>query len=160
MNRTLGLLVTASFALSAGAAFSQDRGHGGHDRHHRGGDMGAQLMELYDTNGDGAITQEEIDTARADRLAAFDADGNGTLSLEEYQALWLDAYRERMVDNFQRHDDDGDGAITVEEFGEDQSRLVRRLDRDGDGTLTLSDRHRQGRHRHSDQDDGQDSSDN
>ena len=53
-----------------------------------------------------------------DRLAEFDADNDGSLTLEEYQALWLDAMRERMVDRFQAHDDDGDAIVTVEEFVE------------------------------------------
>ena len=80
----------------------------------------------------------------AARLQAFDSDGNGTLSLDEYQALWLDAMRERMVDRFQAHDDDGDGEVTVEEFGEERARLVERMDRDGDGALGPGDLTRRG----------------
>ena len=73
---------------------------------------------------------------RQARLAEFDADGDGSLNLEEYQALWLDAMRERMVDRFQAHDDDGDGLVTAEEFGEPFDRIVSRLDGDGDGEVT------------------------
>ncbi len=50
---------------------------------------GNDLMETYDTDGDGVVTQDEIDGARAAELAEFDADGDGMLSLEEYQELWL-----------------------------------------------------------------------
>jgi len=60
--------------------------------------------------------------------------------LSEYEALWLDAYRERMVDNFQRHDDDGDGMVTVQEFSEDQSGMVAKMDRNDDGVLSSEDR--------------------
>ena len=55
---------------------------------------------------------------RSSRLAAFDQNNDGRLTLEEYQAMWLDAMRERMVDRFQAHDDDGDAVVTVEEFVE------------------------------------------
>ncbi len=134
MKKTLTLAGITLLALPA-AAYAQDRGH---DRHHRGGMD--RMMATYDTNEDGQITQEEIDGFRATRLAEFDTDGNGSLSLSEYEALWLDAYRERMVDNFQRHDDDGDGMVTVEEFGEDQSRIVARMDSNDDGVLTQDDR--------------------
>jgi hypothetical protein len=96
-------------------------------------------LEQYDTNKDGATTQAEIDTMRGDRLKQFDKNADGKLNIEEYQALWLDAYRRQMVDQFQRHDDDGDGAITVLEFNEDFATLVRRNDRNGDGKVDATD---------------------
>ena len=73
---------------------------------------------------------------RQSRLTEFDQDGDSSLSLEEYQALWMDAMRERMVDRFQSHDDDGDGMVTSEEFAEPFGRIVSRLDRNDDGELT------------------------
>ena len=101
-----------------------------------------RLIELYDLDGDDKVVQSEIDKARSDRLAAFDADGDGTLSLQEYEALWLDAMRERMVDRFQSHDDDGDGHITPEEFSERTSHLVLRRDRNEDGAISLEEARR------------------
>lgn len=105
----------------------------------RGMGRAMMLMETYDTDGDGALTQEEIDTARAEQLRRFDTDGDGALTLEEYQALWLDAMHERMVDRFQQHDDDGSGTVTVEEFNEEFRNLVSRADRNGDGRLDAGD---------------------
>ncbi|MHA3978229.1 EF-hand domain-containing protein [Halovulum sp. GXIMD14794] len=163
------LAVTASALViaTAGFALAQDRDgprgggermahaaqDGGHHGGHRGGkgmrgDRGAMMMERFaeqfDTNGDGDITQDEIDAARAAQLAEFDADGDGSLNLQEYEALWLDAMRERMVDRFQAHDDDGDGAVTVEEFGEEFTNIVERRDRNGDGVLNADDMQRRG----------------
>ncbi|MEM9271064.1 MAG: hypothetical protein AAGA78_19260 [Pseudomonadota bacterium] len=121
--------------------------------HHRGGDRRAnmmrsgrmmQMLNQFDTDGDRALTQEEVTAARAAQLAEFDADGNGELTLAEYEALWLDAMRERMVDRFQSHDDDGTGTITLEEFQEDVARLVERGDRNGDGVLNSDDFMRRG----------------
>lgn len=122
-------------------------------RHHRRGVRGEarrdghraamrrliDLQETYDADGDGAVTQAEIDGARAARAAEFDLDGDGTLSLSEYEALWLDAMRERMVRRFQRHDRDGDGLVTAEEFQRRTSNLVMLRDRNGDGALSIED---------------------
>ncbi len=115
--------------------------------HGRGVNRVLELIELYDQDGDDRVTQAEIDEARADRLSEFDSDGNGTLSLQEYEALWLEAMRERMVDRFQSHDDDGDGQVTVEEFSKRTARLVVRRDRNEDGAIDLEDA-RRGRHGH------------
>jgi Ca2+-binding EF-hand superfamily protein len=119
------------------------RGHYGD--HHGGGEARIRLTEMlgtYDADGDGSVTQAEVDEWRANRLREFDADGDGQLSLDEYQALWLDAMRERMVDQFQEHDDDGDGQVTVDEFGERTSRLVMMRDQNEDGVLNLDDTRR------------------
>lgn len=118
-------------------------GGGRHGHHGQRGGMGMrgldQLMETYDTNADGTLTQDELTAARAAQLQEFDTDGDGTLSIEEYEALWLDTMRERMVDRFQSHDDDGDGMVTVEEFGEEFENFVERRDRNGDGALSEDD---------------------
>jgi hypothetical protein len=52
----------------------------------------SQLAERYDANKDGKISQEEIDTNRANWLAEFDGDKSGTLALAEFQTLWLKAH--------------------------------------------------------------------
>jgi Ca2+-binding EF-hand superfamily protein len=147
MTKTTRLLL-ASGALALGAALfagasladGWGRHHGG--GHHSGGAM--RLFEQFDANQDGRLTQAEIDQVRQSRLAEFDQDGDGSLSLEEYQALWVDAMRERMVDRFQAHDDDGDGMVTAEEFGEPFDRMVSRFDQNGDGEVTLDEVRRRG----------------
>jgi Ca2+-binding EF-hand superfamily protein len=153
MTRTTRLLLTTGVLALAAATFAGASLAGGSwSRHHGGGHggpggwsggaPGERLFEAFDVNQDGTLTQAEVDQARQAQLAEFDADGNGSLDLEEYQALWLDAMRERMVDQFQAHDDDGDGAVTVEEFTERFDRMVRRLDRNGDGVIDENDRRR------------------
>jgi Ca2+-binding EF-hand superfamily protein len=146
MTKITWYLLTTG-ALGAAAFAGTTLADGGWGRHHGSGHHGARGMaffEQFDANGDGRLTQAEIDEIRRSRLAEFDEDGDGSLTLEEYQALWLDAMRERMVDRFQAHDDDGDGMVTAEEFGEPFDRMVSRLDTDDDGAVTLDEMRRHG----------------
>ena len=139
---TLIVIAAMTFGVTAAPAMAQgQRGmvHDNADRQRDGRERLQTLLELYDTDGDGSVTQGEIDSVRADRLASFDADDDGQLTLAEYEALLLDAMRERMVDQFQRHDDDGDGLVTGDEFGEGFVNLVARRDRNDDGVLNADD---------------------
>jgi Ca2+-binding EF-hand superfamily protein len=151
MTRTTRYLLTGgALALGAAAFAGASLAGGGWDRHHGWGDRGGratEFFEQFDANGDGRLTQAEIDQVRQSRLAEFDQNGDGSLTLEEYQALWLAAMRERMVDRFQAHDDDGDGMVTVEEFGESFDRMVSRLDANDDGALTPDELRRRGERR-------------
>jgi Ca2+-binding EF-hand superfamily protein len=151
MTRATKLFVTtAALALGVTALAGATLAGGGH--HGRGHQGGAWLFENFDSNDDGRITQVEIDEVRQGQLEEFDADGDGSLSLEEYQALWLDVLRGRMVDRFQAHDDDGDGLITTAEFGERFDDIVSHLDDDGDGELTMDELRRRHRDRDGDRD--------
>ncbi len=136
-------LVAALAAPTFAPTFASAEGHGGQHRAQKA-DRLVERMAFWDENSDGEVTQAEVDAVRAARLTAFDADGDGVLSLAEYEALWLDAMRERMVDRFQQHDDDGSGTVTIEEFNEDYARMVARMDRNGDGVLSADDAGRRG----------------
>lgn len=169
MNRTTRIALAIAATVAAGgvvaASAHADGRWGGGDGFHqakfeRGGPKGhgrmMKMFESFDTNGDGALTQEEIDGFRSARLTAFDANGDSVLTLEEYRALWLDAMNERMVDAFQRFDADGDGQVTGEEFNAPFAKLVARADRNDDGKLDRSDRPQRGEHRHGHDDDDDD----
>jgi Ca2+-binding EF-hand superfamily protein len=135
------MLAVGAIALGSSTMAGVSLADGGWGRGHHGGGWGGgdRLFEQFDANQDGLITQAEIDQVLGDRLASFDQNNDGSLNLEEYQALWLDAMRERMVDRFQSHDDDGDAVVTVEEFVGSYSSMVRRLDSNDDGQLTRDD---------------------
>jgi Ca2+-binding EF-hand superfamily protein len=106
------------------------------------GQVRGELLKNVDANGDGAITQEEIDAAVAARLDQFDADKNGSLSLQEFEALWADLTRPAAVRAFQFLDPDGNANVSKDELDEALGGIVKRFDRNGDGKLTREDRPR------------------
>ncbi len=128
----------------------QKRGHRGMGRHgmgHKSWGM-YRMLERFDTNEDGKLTQEELDDARKALLAAHDADKDGKLTLAEYEKLWLEVKRQRMVRSFQRTDRDGDASITIDEFLKPYAKMIARMDRNEDGVLDKEDRrHRKWRER-------------
>lgn len=147
LSAAAAAVVVAGVAV-AGQGMAQ-RMHHGHYGMGRGMGMfgalgGEQLLREVDTNGDGRITQAEIDAAVNARFARFDANKDGRLSLDEFQALWADLTRPAMVRAFQFMDPDGDASITKAEVDERFGRLVQRFDRNGDGALSLEDRYGQG----------------
>ncbi|WP_137387657.1 hypothetical protein [Rhodoligotrophos defluvii] len=115
-------------------------GFHGHRFGPRHGGFVARLFERYDVNDTGRINVQEMLTIRGDDLKKFDSNGDGQLDLTEYQALWLDRMRERMVRSFQRYDRDGDAKVTVEEYNRPIERLAKKLDRNKDGVIERVDR--------------------
>lgn len=96
----------------------------------------AQVIEDWDTSGDGVLSQEEWNTGLSEMglFSDWDADGNGSLTSDEFAGGL-----------FGRFDDDGDGSLTTAEwdagidawYGENQVDLeYSNWDGDGDGTLS------------------------
>ena len=112
------------------------------------GQLAVSAMEMFDTidaDRDGKLTQAEIDTARNDRHAVHDADGDGNLSLEEFAGLWHETTRPLTVRAFQMLDTDGNAVITRAEYDRPLAGIVERFDRDRDGGLSMKDaRHDRG----------------
>jgi Ca2+-binding EF-hand superfamily protein len=135
-------------------------GHGGgyhgmrHGERRHGGGHAFRMLESFDANDDGKLSQEEIDQTRGERFGSFDADADKALTLQEYEQLWLDAMRERMVDRFQALDADGDAKVTAEEFQQPFSKMVRRMDRNEDGVIDRGDFQRRMHDRDADDDNG------
>lgn len=150
----LGTALAGVIGLGAagGIAIAGKGGHGGMGSWHHGMGhygMANHLAERYDANKDGKISQDEIDANRKAWHEEFDSDKNATLSLEEFQALWLKARRDQMVREFQDFDRDGNGQVTLDEYRQPMADMVANMDRNGDGVLDRTDRHhREGRRWH------------
>lgn len=118
-------------------------------KHHRGQQMmggfggheglGALFAEV-DADDDGTVTRAEIDSYLAGKITGADASGDGALTIEEFDTLYREFTRTRMVRAFQRLDADGDGQIDAAEIDTNLNSIVDRMDRDGDGALTLKKR--------------------
>lgn len=118
---------------------SHGKGHGGH----RGGMM-REILRQVDANGDRAVTQAEVDTFRTALVIGADESGEGDISLDEFETVYLELTKNRMVDAFQDLDADGDGAITQAEMDARFGNIVERMDRNGDGQLDRADRGKMG----------------
>jgi len=144
-----GIVGVVALGGLAGMA-AADRGHGwgqgweGHGGMGHGRMMMRNMLERYDANGDGKLTEDEIDGARAASYGEFDADKNGNLSLQEFQGLWLKDHQQRIVRSFQRLDRNGDGQVTVDEYKRPMADLVADMDQNGDGALNRDDHPRGG----------------
>lgn len=161
------IAVAASIAVIGGVALAGASiarggfGHHGFGGHWSGGPA-TMLMEQVDANQDDKLTQAEIDEAIRSRLASADTDGDGGLSLEEFQPILVEIMRPKIVDGFQFLDADGDAVITLEEIDRPVNKVVSRLDRNDDGEITsdeLKKRHRGWRGGHHDDDDDHDDDD-
>ncbi|WP_237151971.1 EF-hand domain-containing protein [Oryzibacter oryziterrae] len=131
---TLTSLAALSLIATAGLASAAPGDSCG-----RGPAMGARLMEKFDTNKDGKITQEEIDAVEAKNFAEANKDGQGGVTIQEFEPYFWAQHREMMVRAFQRLDRNGDGEISKEEMAGQADRLIARFDRNGDKALSRDD---------------------
>ncbi len=113
--------------------------HGGWGKHHGMRQRARHMLERYDANKDGKLSQEEINSNREAWLKEFDADGNGQLSLDEFKQLFLKARAARIVREFQQFDTDGSSGVTLEEYQSPLADLVETHDSNGDGVLGRED---------------------
>ena len=130
----LAIGLCSVYALSA---------HAG-NRHH--GSRATAHFEQMDANGDGALTQAEVDAFRAQRASAMDANGDGVVSFEEAKAAREAKREERARARFNRQDANGDGVVTVDEIGGRAAKMFERLDANGDGVVTRDELPRRGGH--------------
>ncbi len=115
----------------------RERGEHRRGRRHRGprdGAMALATFDVIDANGDGAISIEELDNARAQVFAAMDANGDGGVDAEELLAYRMRLRAEAAVI---RLDENGDGALSIDEIRFRTPRLERfDLDENGEVTKT------------------------
>lgn len=87
--------------------------------------MGGAFHLRLDADGDGRVTPEEARTQLRELLEENDSDGDGTLSIAEFEVLHSRLIRETMVDRFQHLDADGDGQVTRDEMTAPAKKIER-----------------------------------
>ena len=115
--------------------YGEMRGQGGHEQ----GERGQIFTARFDSNGDGKVSQDEINALQDDYFKNADADNNGTLSLEEFETYFTQQNRDKMVRSFQRLDSDGNASVTQAEFSAHMQNRVAMMDRNGDNVITSED---------------------
>lgn len=83
------------------------------------------MMAEFDTDEDGVVSSEELRTGLQNLHDEYDANGDGSLSLDEFEDLHSAQIREMMVDRFQFLDNDGDGRVTQDEMAAPADRMQR-----------------------------------
>ncbi|WP_295537061.1 hypothetical protein [uncultured Thioclava sp.] len=106
-----------------------------------GGFFGFAMNEV-DTNGDGAISLEEIQAKRAADAKALDANGDGMISKDELVNFELAKEKTRIearvAQRFAAQDVNGDGELSAAELIERPlpMQMFQRIDRNNDGVLS------------------------
>lgn len=101
---------------------------------------GHWMLQRHDADGDGMISLQEFQAAGDEMFARMDTDGAGRISVEDFAAR-RDAERTgqrpgpRLHRGFARMDADGDGFVTKAEFDEARMTRFNALDANGNGVI-------------------------
>ena len=95
-------------------------------------------FEEIDADGNGEITQAEMDAMKAARFAKVDANGDGALSIEELTAQGAQKAATRAEKMLERRDANGDGVLSADEMSkpERSGKMFDRFDADGSGAIS------------------------
>ncbi len=99
-------ILAAVLAIAASAGIANAQGGRGPDRHP------PMTFETLDVDGSGEIDAADLDALRAERFAAVDADGDGSVTEDEFIAQAQEDAAERAALMFARLDADGDGVLS------------------------------------------------
>ncbi len=133
----LGAVLMAGAAVAAGNN-SEVQNDGPMQGLERSTERGAVRLERdFDVNKDGRVTRAEMNNVLGYRFAAATRHGP-TMSLEQFMAERTAEFRKSNEAMFHRLDWNGDGKLTLAEYGAAQRVRFVQLDRDGAGFVACS----------------------
>ncbi|NOD48430.1 MULTISPECIES: EF-hand domain-containing protein [unclassified Ruegeria] len=129
----------------------------------KGGREPVSFQEL-DADGDGQVTQQEMEAHRTARFTQADTDGDGQLSLDEMQAAAQKKASDRVAKMFEKNDANKDGFLSQDELPKPRraDKMFDRMDADNSGGISEQEfadakdkmgRHHKKKHQNSDADD-------
>ncbi|WP_158284932.1 EF-hand domain-containing protein [Hoeflea marina] len=95
------------------------------------------MMARLDADKSGDISSDEFADIGVGRLVKADSNGDGELSIDEIQTAMEAQRKERMAEMYKRRFDiNGDGKITVSELTSQQDKRFALLDSNDDGSIS------------------------
>ncbi|KQU98680.1 signal transduction protein [Mesorhizobium sp. Root695] len=102
---------------------------------------GQRILQRIDTNGDGAISKDEMTAARERLFRKLDRNGDGVVDKREIESARqaikdrAEVAQARVGNRWRRLDKNGDGKVSEQEFAGSMP-LFELADRNGDGKLS------------------------
>jgi len=126
-------------AVLASAALAQ-QGPGGREGRV---EVLVEMFAAIDADGNGKVTEAELEAHRAAMFTAVDANADGQLNADELAARQLARFTETLADRTARmienRDNNGDGGLSLDEMDEGPGqRHFARIDTDNDGAISLA----------------------
>jgi hypothetical protein len=97
-----------------------------------------RFMMLYDLNGDGKVSIQEINDDQARMFNAMDVNGDKSMSVDEIRRRGRSLQIFRTTTLFDLLDANGDGKLAIEEIQSPSKRWFKRYDKNGDGVMEAS----------------------
>lgn len=144
LSRTLGVAsVAALIAFAAGPVLAQsppaqsEQGISAAGKEARQGKgwRAARFLYIFDTDGNGSVSQAEIRAEQKRIAGAADVNGDGVLSVDEFRRRGRLIRSLGAMSLFDMLDADGDQKVSQAEIEAPSARWFKRYDADGDGAI-------------------------